>query len=152
EPLHVEGAVATPDALRALRLRPALGRLIEDGDAKAGAAPVVLVSEEFWRTRLGSDPQMTRSIQLGNLRREVIGVLPAGFRFPGMPRTDVIVTQPMPTAAPAARRSSWTYGIGRLRGGVTLSAAQAEITALSRQFETEFPEQNRGSRYEALTL
>jgi len=153
EPLHVEGAVVTPDALRALRLRPALGRLVEDGDAKAGAAPVALVSQEFWRTRLGSDPQLlTRSIQLGTVRRQVVGVLPAGFRFPGMPRTDVLVIQQMPAAAPSARRSSWTYGIGRLRPGITLTAAQAEMTALSQQFETEFPEQNRGSRYEALTL
>ena len=53
EPLRVDGAVATPDALHALRLRPSLGRLLQDDDAREGAAPVVLVSQEFWRTQLG---------------------------------------------------------------------------------------------------
>jgi putative ABC transport system permease protein len=69
-----------------------------------------------------------------------------------MPKTDVIVAQVVPAAAPAQRKSGWLYGIGRLRPGATLVQAQDELAAISRQFETEFPEQNRGSRYEALGL
>jgi putative ABC transport system permease protein len=153
EPLRVDGAVATPDALYALRLRPSLGRLLQDDDAREGAAPVVLVSHEFWRTHLGSDPRvLMRSIQLGATRRTVVGVLPSGFRFPAMPRTDVVVTQALPAAAPAQRRAGWIYGIGRLNRGETLAQVQAEVAALSRQFEVEFPQQNRGSRYEVLVL
>src|SRR4029453_5780822 len=55
-------------------------------------------------------------------------------------------------AAPAQRRSGWLYAIGRLRPGETLAQAEAEMAAISRQFEIEFPDQNRGSRYEALAL
>jgi putative ABC transport system permease protein len=149
-PLRVEGAIATPDALHALRLLPTLGRLLQEDDAREGAAPVAIVSHEFWRTRLGSD--MTRSIQLGTTRRTVVGVLPPGFRFPAMPKTDVIVAQTLPAAAPAQRRAGWIYGIGRLRPGETLARAEAELAAISRQLEIEFPQQNRGSRYEALAL
>lgn len=153
EPVRVAGAVVTPDALQALRLQPALGRLLQESDARKGAAPVAIVSHEFWRTYLGSDPQaMTRSIQLGDTRRRVVGVLPAGFRFPSMPRTDVIVALELAAAAPAQRKAGWVYGIGRLRAGETLPRAEAEAAAISRQLETEFPEQNRGSRYEALAL
>jgi putative ABC transport system permease protein len=153
EPLHIEGATATPDALRTLRAQPALGRVLENDDAREGAAPVVVVSDELWRTVLGSDPQvLSRSIQLGATRCLVVGILPPGFRFPGMSRTDVIVTRPLPTAAPAQRKSGWIYGIGRLRAGVTLRQMEEELTAISRQFEVEFAEQNRGSRYEALML
>ncbi len=153
EPLRVEGAVATVDALAALRVQPALGRLLQKDDAREGGAAVAIVSHEFWRTQLGSDPQaLTRSIQLGTTRRMVVGVLPPGFRFPGMPKTDVIVTQALPTAAPAQRKAGWIYGIGRLRAGVTLARAEAELAALSQQFEVEFPQQNRGSRYEPLAL
>ena len=77
EPLRIEGAVATADALQALRVRPARGRLLEASDAHTGAAPVVMVSEELWRTHFGSLPEaLTRSIQLGAERRTVIGVLP----------------------------------------------------------------------------
>jgi len=153
EPLRVEGAAVTPDALHALRVQPALGRLLQSDDARESAAPVVMVSQEFWRTRLGSDPRaLTRSIQLGPTRRMVVGVLPPGFRFPAMTKTDVIVAQALPVAAPAQRRAGWIYGIGRLRSGETLARAEAELGTLSRQFEREFPQQNRGSRYEALAL
>ena len=76
-------------------------------------------------------------------------MLPAGFRFPGMPATDLIVPQPLPAAAPAQRKSGWIYGIGRLRAGPDARRREAEIAALSRQFEREFPEQNKGTRYEA---
>ena len=153
EAVRVQGAAVTPDALRTLRLQPAHGRLLEDDDAREGAAPVAMVSHEFWRTQLGSDPQaVTRSIQLGPTRTMVVGVLPAGFRFPGMPTTDLVVPQPLPGAVPAQRKSGWIYGIGRLRAGQTIEQAAAEMATLSRQFETEFPEQNTGTRYEALSL
>ena len=49
----------------------------------------------------------------------VVGALPAGFRFPGMPATDLIVPQPLPGAVPAQRKSGWMYAIGRLRAGQT---------------------------------
>jgi putative ABC transport system permease protein len=151
--VRVQGAGVTPDALRALRLQPALGRLLQDGDAREGAAPVAVVSHEFWRTQLASDPQaIGRSIQLGPTRTMVVGVLPAGFRFPGTLTTDLIVPQVLPSATPAQRKSGWVLGIGRLRPGQTLERAAAEMATLSRQFEMEFPEQNKGTRYEALAL
>jgi len=127
DPLRIEGAVATPDALHALRLKPALGRLLQDDDAREGAEAVAIVSYELWRTQLGSDPRaLTRSIQLGTTRRMIVGVLPPGFRFPAMPKTDVIVPQALPAAAPAQRKAGWIYGIGRLRPGETMARAEAE--------------------------
>ena len=153
EPRLIEGAAVTPDALEALRLRPALGRLLRPDDARPGAAPVALVSEEFWRTALGSDPKaLSRSIQLGAARTMVVGVLPRGFRFPTLLKTEVVVPQPLPAAIPAPRRSGWIYGMGRLKPGVTLQTAQSELTAVSQQMEHEHPEENRGSRYEARSL
>jgi predicted permease len=153
EPLRVEVAVVTPDALAALRVVPALGRALREDDAREKAAGAVMVSHEFWRTQLGADAQaMSRSIQLGAARRAVAGVLPPGFRFPGMTRTDILAAQPLPAAVPAQRRNGWIYGIGRLRTGVSFAQAQNELTALSQQFERDFPQQNQGSRYEALTL
>ena len=152
EPTRVEGAVVTGDALQVLRLQPALGRLLQPDDAREGAAPVVMVSYEFWQTHLGSHTQaLTRSIQVGDTRRMVVGVLPAGFRFPPMPKTDVIVPQVLPGALPH-RKAGWLRGFGRLRAGETLARAEAELAALSRQFEIEFSDQNRGSRYEPLLL
>ncbi len=153
EPRFVEGAVVTPDALDALRIRPALGRSLRQHDARQGAPAVALVSDELWRTVLGSDPRITaRTIQLGANRTTVIGVLPAGFRFPTLPKTEVIVTQALPVAAPTPRKSGWVYGMGRLRPDVTLDAAHAELTTLSQQMEREHPDEDRGTRYEARSL
>ena len=150
---RVQGAAVTPDALLALRLRPAQGRLLQNDDAREGAAPVAMVSDEFWRTQLGSDPDaLARSIQLGPTRTMVVGVLPAGFRFPGMPTTDLVVPQPLPGAVPAQRKSGWIYGIGRVRTGQTIDQAAAEMATLSKQLESEFPEQNTGTRYEVMSL
>jgi len=153
EPVRVEGVALTPDALTALRISPALGRLLTADDAREGAPPVAMVSHEFWQTRLGSDPKvLARSLQLGSTHTAVVGVLPPGFRFPIARSSDIVIAQPVPTAAPAQRRSGWIYGIGRLRDGSTVADAGAELTALSQQFEREFGDQNRGTRYEALAL
>jgi putative ABC transport system permease protein len=153
EPLHVEVLTATPDAFRALKVRPPQGRLLQDDDAREGAAPVVIVSEEFWRTQLGSDPNvLTRTIQLGTTRRSIVGVMAAGFRFPSMIMTDMIVAYELPASTPSQRKSGWVYGIGRLRQGQTVADVEAELTALSQQLEREFPTQNAGSRYEPLRL
>ena len=104
EPRLVEGAAVTPDALDALRVQPALGRLLQPDDARQGAAPVALVSEEFWRTDLGSDPKaLSRSIQLGAARTMVVGVLPPGFRFPTLLKTDVVVRRRCPRRPIAAQ-------------------------------------------------
>src|SRR4029079_17720389 len=103
-----------------------------------------MVSDELWRTVLGSDPNVTaRTIQLGAARTAVVGVLPAGFRFPTLPKTDVVVTQPLPDAAPSPRKSGWLYGMGRLKPGVTLEAAGAELSTISQQMEPEHPDEDR---------
>ena len=83
----------------------------------------------------------------------VVGVLPPGFRFPTLPKTDVVVPQPLPAAAPSPRKSGWIYGMGRLQARCDARArASAELTAISQQMEHEHPEENRGTRYEARSL
>ena len=79
-------------------------------------------------------------------------MLPPGFRFPTMPRTDVILTQALPASAPAARKSGWIYGLGRLRSGATLQSAAAELATIAQQLEREHPDENQGTRYEPVTL
>ena len=153
EPRRIEGAVVTPDALQAFRVIPSQGRLLRQDDARQGAPPVALVSDELWRTVLGSDPKvLERSIQLGAARTQVVGVLPPGFRVPTMPRTDFVVTQSLPAAAPSARKSGWIYGIGRLRSGQTIEGAATDLATISQQLEREFPDENKGTRYEPMSL
>ena len=128
EPLRVEGAGHDRDALRLLRVRPALGRLLEDGDARKGAPPVVLVSHEFWRTQLGSDARAVAldSARRGTRRPSSACCRPASIA-PGMPATDSIVTQALPATAPAERRAGSIYGLGRLRDGGRWPTRSAEL-------------------------
>ena len=148
DPVRVEGAVMTPEAFDVLGVPLAMGRPFAAEDVREGAAPVVIVSHELWQTELGSDPQvLSRSVQIGPLRRLVVGVMARGFRFPPSEPTDVLIPVRTPPTAPAARKSGWIYGIGRLRKGVTIEQATSDLAALSRQFEQEFAQQNQGSLY-----
>jgi predicted permease len=148
EPAIVEGSRLTPEVFDLLGVQPAMGRFFAADDVREGAAPVVVISHELWRTHLGSDPQiLTRSIQLGSTRRLVVGVAPPGFRFPPSSPTNILVPMSVPLAAPAERKSDWIYGIGRLKPGVAFERAETEFATLSQQLEREFPQQNQGSLY-----
>lgn len=148
EPIRVDGLSATPELFSILRVQPAMGRLFSADDIRPGAQPVVLIGYDLWQTRFGSDPNiLSRSIQVGNTRRLVVGVAPPGFHFPPQSPTQLITPATVPTAPPAERKAGWIFGVGRLRPGHTTASALAEFATLSAQFEQEFPEQNRGSEY-----
>ena len=152
DPLRVEGLSASPDLFRALRLRPALGRFFEVDDAREGAPPVAVISHHLWSTRFGSDPNIAgRSIALGNARRTIVGVAPAGFRFPPGLTTDIVVPMQVPATAPPQRRI-WIAAMGRLEAGVSIEQANTELATLSQQFEVEFPTSNRGTQYDVVAV
>ena len=153
EPTRVIGLGATPELFEALRIQPAMGRLITADDQRQGAAPVIMISYDLWQTRFGSDPDIVgRSLLLGATRRPIVGVLPQGFHFPPSAPTQVAVPLTMPPAAPSERKSGWTFGVGRLRPGQSTASVVAELESLSKEFAEKFPEQNRGSQYYAEPL
>jgi predicted permease len=148
EPMRVEGLSASPDALAALRVQPEMGRLIEPQDVRQGAPAVAMISHELWQSRFGSDPNiLSRSIQIGATRRLVIGVVPPGFHFPPGGNTQVILPMGLPATPPPQRQAGWIPALGRLRPGETIESANAEFAALSTEFETQYPSQNRGTQY-----
>jgi putative ABC transport system permease protein len=152
DPLRVQGIAATPDLFTALRVEPVIGRGVEPGDVRAGAPPVAIISHHLWTTRFGSAADITKqSVQIGTTRRMVVGVAPPGFRFPPAATTDIIIPMTLPDTAPA-QRISWIHAAGRLRPGVSLEQANAEIAALSAQLESEFPSSNRGTQYDLISI
>jgi putative ABC transport system permease protein len=153
EPMRVEGLGVSPEMFRALRLTVAMGRSFTPEDARQGAAPVVIVSHELWQTALGSDPQiLSRSIQLGAQRRQVVGVLPPGFHFPPGARTDLLVPFPLPAAPPANRKAGWIFALGRMKAGVSHQDVARDFARLSVEMADEHPDQNRGTVYETPSL
>jgi putative ABC transport system permease protein len=153
EPFRGRMFAATPGALAALGFRPVLGRSIERDDVRQGGPPVMMLGYEYWRDKMGSNPNVVgTSLKAGQQVRTIIGVAPPSFRFRDTKVADVIFPMTVPAQAPAGRKNGWTFVVGRLKTGVTPEAAAAELTTLSKQFEQEFPTQNQGSLYYATPL
>jgi predicted permease len=127
EPVSV--TYAGPEFFRVLGARVLAGRLFREDDGAAGfrdARWPVLLSEELWRRRFGADPGLVgRTIEVNELPRRVVGILPAAFDFPH-PGTEIWMLY-MPDSVRASAAWIWISAIGRLRPGVTPRAAQAEL-------------------------
>jgi hypothetical protein len=82
EPEEVAAVKLTANLLPLLGVRPARGRLFTEGDDTPGSPPVVVLSHQFWQTRLGADPlAVGRTVRIGGEPVEIIGVLPSTFVF-----------------------------------------------------------------------
>jgi len=124
-----------------------LGRTFADADDQPGAAGVVLISHGLWTRRFNGAADVTgRGVQLDNQPYSIVGVLPAGFEL--FQPADIYI--PMgPWAATLPDDRGWHPGIipvARLKNGVSLAQAQAEMATIGAQLETEYPQFNRGVR------
>jgi putative ABC transport system permease protein len=128
-PERIQISRATPSLTSVLRVPPALGRWFSDQESVPGSPPPVVLSHGLWVRRYGSDPAIVgRSLTLDGLPTTVVGVMPASFTFPDS-RTDAWTTAVQSTRATASSLFTVT-GVARLRGGMTLASAQAEMTQL----------------------
>jgi len=153
DPWQVPVLTANNTLLDALGFKAALGRGFTAEDAVQGAGPVMIMGHELWKNRFGSNPNMVgRSIKLGGQQRTVVGIAPAGFRFPPNTATALIINDTPLTVAPATRKSQWTLAAGRLKPGKTAADATADLAAIAKQMEADYPDQNQGSTYYAVGL
>jgi putative ABC transport system permease protein len=140
EPVRVHGAYVDVGLFTTLGAQPVLGRLISaDEDVKGGPRNVVL-SYPFWRDFLGSDPHVLgKAIRLSDNSYTVIGVMPRDFTLP-KELADVFVSLWVgyPDAA-AERDVHFMHTYWRLKPGVPLAQAQAEIAQVDRRLAEEFP-------------
>ncbi|MHB8413010.1 MAG: ADOP family duplicated permease [Candidatus Acidiferrales bacterium] len=149
EPSVVNTGDVTPEIFSLLDARPLAGRTLRPEDGKRGAAPVAVLSESLWRSRFGANPNLIgKPITLDMRSFTVVGILPASFRYPdGAPRQDVwIPIAQDPLFGPLLSRPGVPVmgAIGRLKPGVSLAQARAEIKTLSARFAKESPAQDAG--------
>ena len=105
----------------------------------------MVLSNSFWRRRFASDPSVVgRSLTLNSRLVTVVGILPASFDFAGVfaPGTPVDIFIPWPLADKVKPQGNTMAVIGRLKPGVTIAGAQAELSALAKQLESQHPERN----------
>jgi putative ABC transport system permease protein len=131
--------VVSPDFFKVFGTQPILGRSLRAGDARTGAAPTALVSEGYWRQDLGSPRDLSQAhVKVGGKVFSVIGVLPAGFRFPA----DVDLWMPADLDGESAHRTSHNYNaVARLRDGVSVEQANRDISAIARRIHDTSSEQ-----------
>jgi putative ABC transport system permease protein len=153
EPFRASALLATSGVFDALGIQPSLGRALQPGDSRPGAAKVAVLGHALWERRFGSDPAIVgRGLRLGSDDYQIVGVGPKGFHFPPDAPTELILPMTMPLQAPVQRKAGWTFVVARLKPGTDVKAASSNLAALSRQFEAQFPQDNQGSQYFALPL
>src|SRR5438270_6340543 len=151
EPLHVNVAHVNAGLFRLLGVQPFLGRDFRSDEDQPGHY-VATISNKLWRTYLNSDRNVIgRSLTLNGRSFTIVGVMPAGFQFPITSDTrDVWLTfsreaeKDAPEDTPAiTQRGNHTYlAIARLKTGITLQAASAEVTSIARALAHEYPGSN----------
>src|SRR5207244_1731649 len=136
-------AVATPEFFHVLGARAALGRLPTADEQRAGGPLTAVVSDAFWRTRLGGDrAAIGRSVKFAEHIYTLVGVLAPAARFPS--GTD-IWTQSWWVSPETTSRSAHNYRvIARIRPTVTLEQAQTEMNAIASRLERAYPNSNDG--------
>jgi putative ABC transport system permease protein len=130
EPEQVRGLDVTDGILPLLGVRPVLGRMFTRADDTAGSPETVMISYGYWRKKFGGDPGVIgRTITADGKARTVIGVLPQGFHF--LDEEDVELILPFRWDRNKTKLGNFSYyGIARLRPGVTLAQANADLARL----------------------
>jgi len=139
EPEHVRGLDVTDGTLPLLGVVPALGRLFTRQDDSPGAAATVLLSHGYWRQKFGAASNVIgRSITIDGKPREIIGVLPEGFRF--LDDEDVALFVPFQWDRSKLNLGNFSYeALARLKPGVTMSQASADMARLIPIAMRSFP-------------
>jgi predicted permease len=139
DPERVAAYAVTANFFPLLGVPPALGRVFTADDDRPGAHNVVMLSHGLWQSRYGSDPQIiNRDIQLNGAKYTVVGVMPAGFQFF---ESDVRLWVPIALDAEelANRGGHYLKVIARLKPGVTLDQAQADLAAVMARVAKDNP-------------
>jgi len=141
---RVDTAVVSHNFFDVLGVKPLLGRAFVADDEKPGADAVLMFSNEYWKKRYGGDPTVVgRIMQMNNRPHTIIGVLPP------IPQYPVVNDVYMPTTGCPFRSSARFIGnrnlrmmtaFGRLKPGVTLEQAQADLSAVAGQIEAANPD------------
>jgi putative ABC transport system permease protein len=143
EPERLRGANVSGSLFSIMRVTPFLGSTFDSTHDKPGTDLVAVLSHGLWQRRFGSDPSVIgRSISLNGAGHTIIGVLPSEFDYPG--RAELYLPfSTIPTNRLQARGALWLRVTGRLRPGVTLDQARAEMNIVAERLAEQYPDANR---------
>jgi putative ABC transport system permease protein len=157
EPERLLGAAVSADYFNVLGVKPELGRTFTREEDSPGASPVVLISHGLWQRRYAGDKNIIgREINLGG-KSTVVGVMPAGFQYPiSNDNQDywepIFAATFMTREVSLVRDNRFLSVIGRLKPGVTVQQAKAELDLISRQLEQQSPATNTNLIFNATSM
>jgi predicted permease len=141
-PRRINAAAVTVEVFELLGARPVLGRLFTAAEDRGGAAGTLVLSHALWSSRFGADPGVLgRTVRLDDDPYTIVGVMPPGFTFP---YADVEAWTPMRFVEDDFQeRTNFALSVyGRLRPGVSLAAARAEMSGIGARLERSYPKDN----------
>jgi predicted permease len=146
---QVNGEFVTSDFFDVLGVRPVIGRTFAPGEDRVGGAPIVLISAAFWQRKFGGKPDVLgRTITLDARDYTIIGVIPAGFHLaiPGFRDRPLYVPvgQWKNNLLLSRRAGLGFHGIGRLKPGISVEQAQADMDAVTRDLAAAYPDTDKG--------
>jgi predicted permease len=138
------GARVSDGFFRTLGVSPVLGRDFHSGEDLPAAPRTVLLSYAAWQNRYGGKPEaLGQIVTLDGTPNVIIGVLPRDFHFPLVEPAEFWTTIHASGSCDLRRSCHSLYGVARLKDGVSLDAALAEVTSIARQLERQYPDSNR---------
>jgi putative ABC transport system permease protein len=152
EPERVWGMITTPELFATLGIRPMLGRDFTAEDSAPDAPGGVILSHGLWQRRLGAARDIVgKRLRLDGGSYTVVGVMPPGFQFQDK-KFEVWRNFNVNAEWRANRRFYYLTAIGRLKPGVTLAEARAEMGAIAGRLEQQFPDTNKGHGVSLIAL
>jgi putative ABC transport system permease protein len=143
EPERLTGARVTGNFFEVLGRAPALGRTFSGEEMQLGTHRVAILSHALWQRRFGGGADVLgRKLKLNEEIYTVVGVMPAGFRFPA--RAEIWTPLAMNEENWRQRGGHYLQGIARLHPGIVIASAQADLNTIAARAERQFPDSNSG--------
>ncbi len=143
EPERVSAAFVSPDFFRVLAMAPEAGRTFLPEEAESGHAGVAVLSHGFWERRFaGARDAVGRAVALDGRAYTIVGIMPPDFDFPLA--NEVWAPLALTAAEQDDRAAHTLLVLGRLRSGVTVNQARAELAVISQRLAEQHPETNEG--------
>jgi putative ABC transport system permease protein len=143
-PERLQGFLVTANFDDVTGVKPIMGRSFTEEENQPGKGAVAILSYSLWQRRFGGDPNiLNRTITVNNVQRTVVGVMPEHFSFPK--GGEIYAPLPLTPQLLANRSYHSYYVIGRLKPGISIAAAQAELDNIAARLEKQYPESNTGA-------
>jgi macrolide transport system ATP-binding/permease protein len=149
----VQAARVSAGFFRVLGVTPVLGRDFYDGEDLPGAADTVMLTYATWLARFGGRKDIIgQTVKLDGTPNTIIGVLPPSFQFAPRGKAEFWAALHTLTSCEKRRSCHNLFGVARLKDGVTMQMALADMTSIAKQLEVQYPGSNRGQGASVMPL